>query len=505
MAMTKFLTLAVVACAAALAAAEKPTVEIVSSKIRANDPKVMDVEYCVHAESDSVDVRAIAYATTNSSDVGALDFQSGMRSFANVVSVKTFESGKKLETKAPVTANTTNSFAWKVGTDWGVDLGIVTVEILAKNADEALVPLELVTIPADGTNVEMTVSRNALTRDQVFDALLWCYADGDSTLTLENGTLSSDVYGPLASGGEVTTSASFKNSQPEYSCNATRYLYEKMGYQYLNDSYTMLQHAREALGEPMVAEYGYALECNTPKTDVDKEPYMIVDLTGTASVSYLDDEPGGGWGDEYKTKKIVLRRIKWLFFYYGYVGVFPITRAQWAYVMGDGSESDMTNTLPKTGISYDNIRGSVKGRQYPDSTDVDADSFMGRLRAKTGIASFDLPTTNVWELAAGGVVTDSYLFGDTTNKLDKYAWYSDNSGATVHEVGRKEANSRGLYDVHGNVWEWCLDWHPEHVGWYRVLRGGAYDSDASKCSFRHLRSDWPSSGWNNYGFRLFCR
>ena len=475
MKMTKILAMAAVAGATALTAAEKPTVEIVSSKMRANDPTVMEVEYCVHAATNRVDVRA-------------LGFKDGTRSFANVVRVETLLDGSVFGDDVP--ANTTNSFAWKVSSDWKVDLANVAIEVLAKNAGDGIVPLEFATIPENGNNVEMTVSKNTLTKDHVFDALLWLYADKDETMTLTNGTLSDD-YGTLAS------RASLSNA------NAARHIYEKMEYRYLNDCHLWLSYARAARREKMMATYGYAVKCDIPKVEMGNGLYMVIDLEGTISapITYLDAAPSGGWSDDYKTKKIVLRRIDSASGVY-YAGVFQITQAQWAYVMGEG---DKTSKSPKNGVSYIDIRGSVKGSQYPDSTAVDISSFMGQLRLMTGLDSFDLPSDDEWVFSARAGATTKYLCGDTTDGLDEYAWYSGNSGNATHEVGLKKANDWGLYDVHGNVWEWCLDWYPGYEGSYRVLRGGAFLTDASYCAFACRYFNYPSDYWDYFGFRLFCR
>ena len=265
MKMTKILAMAAVAGATLMAAAEKPTVEIVSSKMRANDPTVMEVAYCVHAATNRVDVRA-------------LGFKDGTRSFANVVRVETLLDGSVFGDN--VAANTTNSFAWKVSSDWKVDLANVAIEVLAKNAGEGLVPLEWATIPANGKNVEMTVSKNTLTRDQILDALYWLYADKDETMTLTNGTLSDD-YGTL-----VSVSTSYYTSQYDsvYS-DAARHIYEKMGYRYLNDFNVWLSYARTARREAMTATYGYAVKCEIPKIEKGNGLYMVIDLAGRVPVA----------------------------------------------------------------------------------------------------------------------------------------------------------------------------------------------------------------------------
>lgn len=100
------------------------------------------------------------------------------------------------------------------------------------------------------------------------------------------------------------------------------------------------------------------------------------------------------------------------------------------------------------------------------------------------------------------------VFEVTEAQWDKvmgdYAWYKANSENTTHPVGMLRANAWGLYDVHGNVSEWCLERYWSNSG-HRVLRAGAYSSNVSRCAFAYRYDPNPNNGWNYYGFRLFCR
>jgi formylglycine-generating enzyme required for sulfatase activity/predicted phosphodiesterase len=127
-----------------------------------------------------------------------------------------------------------------------------------------------------------------------------------------------------------------------------------------------------------------------------------------------------------------------------------------------------------------------------------------------------LPTETEWEYACRAGSKGKYCFGDEEAKLGEYAWYSKNSGGKTHPVGQKQPNAWGLYDVHGNVWEWCQDWFasdyyqrspkvdptgPEQ-GTARVLRGGSWDRDTPRdlsCSYRNR--DLPVTRFSNIGFR----
>ena len=264
--------------------------------------------------------------------------------------------------------------------------------------------------------------------------------------------------------------------------------------------------------------------------------YYVVDLSGgpTAAsypVTTLTAPPSTTWPDEYKTTKLVLRRIEpseiptrnARITKPFYIGVFEVTHAQWDLVMSSDSNPSATDKRAKNYVSYNDIRGSGLGAGWPVSSAVDSTSFLGKLREKTGIA-FDLPTEAQWEYACRAGTTSQYNNGgDTESDLATLGRYSGNyndgrggySGLTV--VGSYAPNAWGLYDMHGNVWEWCLDWHDWNgaltgddpvgasSGSNRVIRGGSYYYDADDCT-SSSRSNSPSdnSDDDSYGFRLAC-
>ena len=180
-------------------------VQIISSVIRENDPTIMDVVYKVTSSKPTVKIRALA-------------FEDGTRSFAKVVRPETFVDGTAPANWDTVEANVEHTLSWKVSSDWATRLAKVKFEILASEGD--LLPLELRTIPASDQYGKMKVSWNAISESQVFDALLWLYADKDPGLTLANGALKNGTT-QLASGTGT------------YNPNAISYIYSKMGYQLL--------------------------------------------------------------------------------------------------------------------------------------------------------------------------------------------------------------------------------------------------------------------------------
>lgn len=265
--------------------------------------------------------------------------------------------------------------------------------------------------------------------------------------------------------------------------------------------------------------------------------YMVIDLSSGANsglypVSYLDAVPSGGWDDTYKTMKLVLRRIEpGTFKMCGqynvtltkpfYIGVFECTQKQYSLVMGMNPSDYKGDNRPVEQVSWDMIRGSATTYNWPQKKTVGSDSFAGRLSARSGLA-FDLPTEAQWEYACRAGTASLYNNGgDTEADLKKVGRYSGNTsdgkgGYTQHAiVGSYNPNAWGLYDMHGNNWEWCLDWYgslssnvtdptgPTSGSW-RVFRGGSwyyYGADACQNTYRYNRV--PSSFSNYYyGFRI---
>ncbi|MBQ3807302.1 MAG: formylglycine-generating enzyme family protein [Kiritimatiellae bacterium] len=266
--------------------------------------------------------------------------------------------------------------------------------------------------------------------------------------------------------------------------------------------------------------------------------YYVVDLSGgpTAAnypVTTLTAPPSTTWPDEYKTTKLVLRRIE-----PGeipthdaritkpfYIGVFEVTVAQWNLVMSSEINPDATDKRAKDGLSYNDIRGANAGAGWPNSSSVDERSFLGKLREKAGIY-FDLPTEAKWEYACRAGTTSKYNNGgDTETDLSILGrWLGNiNDGrggycSRVTVVGSYAPNAWGLFDMHGNVEEWCLDYYdyykypcvgddPQGIASSdrRVARGSAYGyQDGCASSYRAGYSA-AAKGWSgNGGCRLVC-
>ena len=173
-----------------------------------------------------------------------------------------------------------------------------------------------------------------------------------------------------------------------------------------------------------------------------------------------------------------------------YMGKYTITQKEWKAVMG---------VTPWKGKRY-----AKEGDDYP-ATYVswdDCQEFVKKLNQREGVRKYRLPTEKEWEHACRAGSTTKYCFGDDARRLGKYAWYNDMDndryGDNPKEVGRKRSNKWGLYDMHGNVWEWCQDKSDS----FRVVRGGSWDDCAGLCRSADRLDFNPVYRFNFIGLRL---
>jgi len=229
--------------------------------------------------------------------------------------------------------------------------------------------------------------------------------------------------------------------------------------------------------------------CSSCKGDID---ITMIDIPG--GTFEMGCSPGDSecLDDENPRHTVTISAFK--------MSAYEITQGQWEALMGNNpADNDECGSNCPVELVYWN----------------DVQDFIGELNNQTGM-NYRLPTEAEWEYAARAGTTTKWYCGDDESCLDDIAWYDDNSGGQTHPVGQKEPNAWGLYDISGNVWEWCSDWYD--ADYYdispstdpqgpastsvRVDRGGGSNSVARSCRSTHRRYGYPSYGTSSLGFRL---
>ena len=229
---------------------------------------------------------------------------------------------------------------------------------------------------------------------------------------------------------------------------------------------------------------------------------MVYVEGGTFQMGATSEQGSDADGDEKPVHSVTLDSY--------YIGECEVTQAQWEKVMG--------TTLSQQQRKSDFDWGLVGvGDNYPMYyvSWHDAQAFCEKLSQLTG-RTYKLPTEAQWEYAArGGNKSHGYKYSGSNN-LSSVAWYDSNSSSQTHAVKQKQPNELGLYDMSGNVWEWCRDWYGDYTsssqrnphgpssGSFRVLRGGSWLYDAQYCRVSIRFSITPSFSCYNYGFRVVC-
>jgi len=231
-----------------------------------------------------------------------------------------------------------------------------------------------------------------------------------------------------------------------------------------------------------------------PATDKD----LTIDLGGGVTMDFVLIRPGSftmgtdlfNKGTDKTTHKVTLTKPFLL-------GKYEVTQEQWEQVMGSNPSKFKGAKNPVETVSW-----------------TDCQSFVAKLNAKVSGQTFRLPTESEWEYACRADSTGTYCFGNDLRSMAEYAWYDPNDKGTTHPVGEKKANAWGLYDMHGNVREWCADWYgayPAAVvvdpqgsssGSYRVIRGGCWSDLADRCTAAARGHDKPSEMSSCVGLRL---
>ena len=184
-----------------------------------------------------------------------------------------------------------------------------------------------------------------------------------------------------------------------------------------------------------------------------------------------------------------------------YIGKYAVTQAQWKSVMGDNRSYFKGDDLPVETVNWYEVQ-----------------EFISKLNEQTG-KNYRLPTESEWEFAArGGNKSRGYKYSGSNNPYD-VTWNAGNSDGKTHPVGTKSPNELGLYDMSGNVWEWCNDWYDNYDNYKndsqidlmrplsesdRMFRGGSWYVEARGLRVSARGHGWPGNASSDLGFRLAC-
>ena len=209
---------------------------------------------------------------------------------------------------------------------------------------------------------------------------------------------------------------------------------------------------------------------------------------GTFRMGATSEQGSDAYSDEKPVHSVTLSGY--------YIGKTEVTQALWKVVMGSNPSSCKGDNLPVEQVSWN-----------------DCQKFIRKLNALTG-QNFRLPTEAEWEFACrGGNNSRGYKYSGS-NYIDNVAWYDGNSGDKTHPVGTKAPNELGIYDMTGNVWEWCADWYGDYSsgaqtnpkgpydGSDRVCRGGGWGSLARLCRSSNRSYSYPTYRDGSLGLRL---
>lgn len=209
---------------------------------------------------------------------------------------------------------------------------------------------------------------------------------------------------------------------------------------------------------------------------------------GTFSMGATSEQGSDAYSDEKPVHSVTLSSF--------YIGKTEVTQALWKAVMGSNPSVFKGDNLPVECVSWN-----------------DCQEFIRKLNALTG-RNFRLPTEAEWEFACrGGNNSRGYKYSGS-NYIDNVAWYVGNSGDKTHPVATKSPNELGIYDMNGNVWEWCSDWKGDYSsgaqtnpkgpydGSVRVDRGGSWYNDAGFCRSSNRSSRYPTIRGIDLGLRL---
>ena len=216
---------------------------------------------------------------------------------------------------------------------------------------------------------------------------------------------------------------------------------------------------------------------------------LSIEMVFVEGGTFTMGSPSGGYDNERPTRQVTLGSFN--------IGKYPVTQGQWEAVMDKNPSSFLNgDDYPVERVSWNEVQ-----------------TFISKLNAATG-KNYRLPTEAEWEYAArGGNRSREYVYSGGNN-VDSVAWHSGNSGGRTRPVAAKAPNELGIFDMSGNVWEWCSDVYEIYPsvaqtdpqgpsdGKYRVYRGGGWGNAAGYCRITSRYFYVPSNRGYDIGFRL---
>jgi len=260
----------------------------------------------------------------------------------------------------------------------------------------------------------------------------------------------------------------------------------------INDSegYEIIPPSSEKPPQPVKLE---TITIPLPNLPKDAKPLeMVLIPAGTFMMGSPESEKNRGDWEGPQHKVTITKPF--------FMGKYEVTQAQWQAVMGNNPAHFKGINNPVEQVSWDDCQAFIKKLNQINQ------------------GTFRLPTEAEWEYACRAGTTTRFYWGNDLFeiRIGEYAWYANNSGKNNHEVGIKKPNAWGLYDMSGNIWEWCQDWYGSYSfmsqnnptsansGEYRVYRGGGWGNIAGDCRSADRLWGWPDNGSSLNGFRV-CR
>ncbi len=259
--------------------------------------------------------------------------------------------------------------------------------------------------------------------------------------------------------------------------------------------------------EKRLAELNAVKASPNPSSVGSTKPLLTLDLGGGVKMEFIYIKPGaftmggteaekGGREDERPTHKVEIAKAF-------YLGKYEVTQAQWETLMKSNPSHGKGPDLPVEQVSWEECQNFIT-------------KLNGKAKDQLGGRIAALPTEAQWEYACRAGTKTVWSFGDDESGMEEHGWFSGNSGGQTHPVGLKKPNAWGLFDMHGNVWEWCQNWYAPYgvdgidpegpsTGQQRSIRGGGFRGPPFHARSAMRNQDSPGGRHFTRGFRVALR